>query len=87
MDDNLIVCRCEEITVKEIKDAVQSGLTTLAEIRKFTRAGMGLCQGRTCQKLVLGVLKECGLSLGAEDLPKPRPPVVPVTLGELADSE
>ncbi|HBN80615.1 MAG TPA: hypothetical protein DD433_04460, partial [Ruminococcaceae bacterium] len=47
-DDDLIICRCEEITKGEIRRAVHEGMWTLTEVKRFLRAGMGLCQGQTC---------------------------------------
>ena len=55
-DDNMIICRCEEITKGEIRRAVHDGMWTLTEIRRYLRAGMGLCQGQTCSKLVKGIV-------------------------------
>ncbi|MEA4932137.1 MAG: (2Fe-2S)-binding protein [Lawsonibacter sp.] len=55
-DDDMIICRCEEITKGEIRRAIHLGLYTVAEIRRFTRASMGLCQGSTCSKAVEGIL-------------------------------
>lgn len=51
-----IICRCEEITEEDILNAIKDGATTVDEIKKFTRAGMGLCQGRTCRKTVERIL-------------------------------
>lgn len=51
-DDDRIICRCEEITKGEIRQAVHDGMFTLTEIRRYLRTGMGLCQGQTCAKLV-----------------------------------
>ena len=47
-----LVCRCEEITEEEILQAIADGCTTVDEIKKRTRAGMGFCQGKTCRKLI-----------------------------------
>ena len=65
-DDDRIVCRCEEVTKGEIRRAVHDGMFTITEIRRYLRAGMGLCQGQTCAKLVkrivaqeLQVLRQC----------------------------
>ena len=55
-DDNLIICRCEEITKGEIRKAVHEGMFTMPEIRRYLRCGMGLCQGQTCAKLVKGIV-------------------------------
>jgi len=62
-DDDMIICRCEEITKGEIRKAVYEGMYTLTEIRRFLRAGMGLCQGQTCGTLVKRIVaKELGVS-------------------------
>ena len=55
-DDNLIICRCEEITKGEIRKAVHEGMFTMPEIRRYLRCGMGLCQGQTCAKLAKGIV-------------------------------
>ena len=55
-DDNMIICRCEEVTKGEIRRAVHDGMYTLADIRRSLRTGMGLCQGQTCSKLVRGIV-------------------------------
>ncbi|BCZ46641.1 proline dehydrogenase subunit delta [Clostridium gelidum] len=56
LDDNIIICRCEEITKGEIRRAVHDGMFTITEIRRYLRTGMGLCQGQTCGKLVNGIV-------------------------------
>ncbi len=55
-DDDLLICRCEEVTKGEIRQAVHAGMFTIEEIRRFLRSGMGLCQGQTCGKLVKGIV-------------------------------
>ncbi len=61
-DDDMIICRCEEITKGEIRRAVYDGMYTMAEIRRYLRCTMGLCQGQTCAKLVKGIVaKELGV--------------------------
>lgn len=62
-DDDVVICRCEEITKGEIRRAVHQGMMTMTEVKRFLRAGMGLCQGQTCARLVKGILaKELGVS-------------------------
>ena len=51
-DDDMLICRCEEVTKGENRKAVHEGMYTLTEIRRYLRTGMGLCQGQTCAKLV-----------------------------------
>ena len=55
-DDDMIICRCEEVTKGEIRKAVHEGLFTINEIRRYLRTGMGLCQGQTCSKLVKSIV-------------------------------
>ncbi|MBP1931724.1 (2Fe-2S)-binding protein [Ammoniphilus resinae] len=50
--DEMIICRCEEIPLKTIRKTVQEGACTIREVKLQTRAGMGICQGRTCRPLV-----------------------------------
>ncbi len=49
-DDDVIICRCEEITKGDIRKAVHEGMFTLTEIRRYLRVGMGLCQGQSCSR-------------------------------------
>lgn len=84
-EDDLIICRCEEITLGEIKEAVKLGMTTMNEIKRFTRAGMGLCQGKTCRHLVAGILSIETKQPPSELVPSTyRLPVRPVSLGILS---
>lgn len=55
-DDDILVCRCEEITKGEIRKAVHEGMFTIEELRRYLRSGMGLCQGQTCGKLVKSIV-------------------------------
>lgn len=55
-NDDMLVCRCEEVTKGEVRQAVHAGMFTIEEIRRYLRTGMGLCQGQTCGKLVKGIV-------------------------------
>ena len=46
--DSTIVCRCEEVTAGRLRAEIAGGAASLPALRKATRAGMGLCQGRFC---------------------------------------
>lgn len=52
-DDDLIICRCERVTLARLRRALNicdaHGINSL---KKQTRAGMGPCQGRTCARLL-----------------------------------
>lgn len=84
-DDETVVCRCEEIKAREIRNMARVGSPGPNQVKAFTRAGMGPCQGRQCGYTVTRILA------AAEDRPMQdvgfyhvRPPLKPVTLGELA---
>ena len=84
-DDDLIICRCEEITKGEIKEAVRNGMATLNGVKRVTRAGMGLCQGQTCQRLVTQILAgELGISPAHVEPTTARAPVRPLRLSVFA---
>lgn len=86
-EDDLVICRCEEITRGEIKTAIRNGIQTLNGIKRITRAGMGLCQGQTCQQLVTRILaEELGLSAAEIDPTTARGPVRPLRLEVFANS-
>ena len=84
-DDDIIVCRCEDVSLGEIRRAIREGATTMDEVRRITRAGMGPCQGRTCRLLIAGeIARATGVSV-AQVLPSTfRPPVKAVKMGDLA---
>lgn len=47
--DDLVVCRCENITAGELRRAVaDSGADEMNRLKALTRVGMGRCQGRMC---------------------------------------
>ncbi|MFT3950879.1 MAG: (2Fe-2S)-binding protein [Oscillospiraceae bacterium] len=87
-DDDIIVCRCEEITKGEIRRAVFDGMYTIAEIRRYTRAGMGLCQGQTCTKLVKAIVaRELGVNPAELEPAVGRAPMRPVEMQVLAKNK
>ncbi|HEY3425240.1 MAG TPA: (2Fe-2S)-binding protein, partial [Negativicutes bacterium] len=47
MSDATIICRCEDLTVDEIRTLIANGSHTIEEIKRSCRCGMGPCQGRT----------------------------------------
>ena len=85
--DNIIVCRCEDITLAEIRKAIADGYRTIDEIKRVTRAGMGPCQGRTCRTLIAQELsRHYKIPMGEILMPTFRPPVKPVKLGSFVTS-
>jgi NADPH-dependent 2,4-dienoyl-CoA reductase/sulfur reductase-like enzyme len=81
-----VLCRCEEITVGEVRRAAAEGATTVSAVRMVTRAGMGRCQGRMCGASIAELLaRELGQPIEMAGQVTPRPPVVPIPLDGLLD--
>lgn len=84
----MTVCRCEEITGAEIIAAIGEGARTLNDVKRRTRAGMGMCQGRWCSHAIAAIVAaETGQPMTALTPMTARPPVQPVLLGVLADTK
>ena len=70
-DDDIIVCRCEEITKGEIRRAIYDGMYTVNEVKRYIRPGMGLCQGLTCGRNVKEIIaRELGRRVDLRRLPQ-----------------
>ena len=83
--DATIVCRCEEITAGEIRSLARIGCPGPNQVKAASRTGMGPCQGRQCGYSVTRILSEAqGRSPADVGFFHVRPPLKPVTLGELA---
>ena len=84
LKDDMLVCRCEEVTVADVKKAIRDGARDVTSVKLRTRAGMGLCQGRTCEALVQQLLRqEAGVNPVEAAFSTPRTPQRPVTFGTL----
>jgi len=80
-----IVCRCEEITAKDIIDAVAIGATGPNQLKAYRRTGMGPCQGRQCGLTVTELMAQARAKTPQEiGYFRLRAPVKPITLAELA---
>ena len=84
LTDDLIVCRCERVTLAEIKAVIQSGVTDMNEIKALTRAGMGACGGKTCTSLIKRAFRELDIPMSAVTENVLRPLFVEVPLGVFA---
>lgn len=85
MDENTIICRCSDVTLKEVRDLIAEGYVTYDEIKRITRIGMGPCQGKTCGQLVLReIANATGQNMKDLNFQTNRPPIVGVKLGLIA---
>ncbi|PWE53703.1 FAD/NAD(P)-binding oxidoreductase [Metarhizobium album] len=83
--DQTVVCRCEELTAGEIRNVVRLGRRDPNQIKALTRVGMGPCQGRQCGYSVTQIVAaEERRQVSDVGFYRFRPPLKPITLGELA---
>jgi NAD(P)H-nitrite reductase large subunit len=76
-----LACRCEDVTVKDLEDAIARGYTDIESLKRYTGFGTGWCQGKACVALCARILVERG---GSAHWPiTPRPPAHPIALGAL----
>ncbi|GAB4189111.1 MAG: NAD(P)/FAD-dependent oxidoreductase [Thalassobaculales bacterium] len=83
--DEVTVCRCEGVTAGGLRAAVAQGARGPNQAKTFTRAGMGPCQGRLCGLTATAVIaRALDRSPADTGFYRIRPPLKPLTLGELA---
>jgi NADPH-dependent 2,4-dienoyl-CoA reductase/sulfur reductase-like enzyme len=83
--DEVLVCRCEEVTAGQIRAAARLSAPDPNAVKAATRCGMGPCQGRQCGYTVQALVAEVhGMPVKDVDFFNIRPPLKPVTLGEIA---
>jgi len=86
--DKTMICRCEDVLLEDVNRAIDEGYTSLEEIKRLLRCGMGPCQGRTCLMLIAQVLsRKTGKQITEMKFPTVRPPVRPVPLAVFAASK
>jgi len=84
-EDDTVVCRCENVTVGEIREVIRQGAHDPNEIKIITRSGMGPCQGRMCGSAINEILaSELEASPAEVGYLTIRPPLKGVPLGEIA---
>lgn len=79
------VCLCEDVTEKDLAEAVREGFDHIETLKRYTTLTMGPCQGKMCHSSSIGVCAALlGRSLPETGTTTARPPVKPVPLGVLA---
>lgn len=81
--EDTVVCRCEEVTAGQLREAVELGAADVRTAKLLSRVGMGWCQGRVC-----GYAASCLVARwsGARYDPSgvaERPVAVPLPIGSL----
>ncbi|MFA5140774.1 MAG: FAD-dependent oxidoreductase [Elusimicrobiota bacterium] len=63
VEDDAIICRCERVTAREIRELIRAGSRDINEIKAVTRAGMGACGSKTCNSLIKTLFRQQGVRL------------------------
>ena len=87
MTDDTIACRCERVTVGEIRERIREGMRDINEIKTVTRAGMGACGGKTCTSIIHFLFRQEGIPVEEITPPVDRPLFVEVPLGVFCGTE
>lgn len=88
LDGDTTVCRCEEVTAETIGACIEDGCYSTKAVKDWTRAGMGLCQGRMCRSMISELIAQHRkVSPGSVPFPHVRPPIKPVPVSALLHPE
>lgn len=85
-DDDVLICRCEEITAGQIREAIAQGARHPAQIKGKTRAGMGPCQGRMCAATITEMIaNHCAIDIKDVGSLRVRTPLKPLSIAQYAN--
>lgn len=85
--NNVIICRCEDVSLEDLHKAFEEGYTTIEDLKRILRVGMGPCQGNTCMLLVQRELAKY-LNKPLKEIPihKVRPLITGVKLKSIVEN-
>lgn len=86
-EDETIVCRCERVTVGEIRKWIQAGVKDFNELKALTKVGMGACGAKTCNPLISKIFQEEGISSEEYTPGTKRPLFIEVPMGIFAKAK
>lgn len=79
------VCLCEDVTEKDICDAIAEGYSNIETLKRYSTISMGPCQGKMCQSTSIALCaRQNGVSIVETGVTTARPPEHPLPLGVLA---
>ena len=85
-NNETVICRCESVKLESILPVLESTVDP-SVVKAYTRCGMGLCQGRNCQRQISALLaKKQNIPISQILQATPRFPTKPISLGQIADS-
>jgi len=81
----VIVCRCEDVTLKDVRHSIALGYADIEEVKRYTGFGTGPCQGKECHALIAALIAaESGRPPSAIEPFTARSPISPTPLRLLA---
>lgn len=80
IQEDTVVCRCEETTAEDLISAIRMNHKSLNSIKKRTRLGMGPCQGKTCEAIAVEMGLRAGVPLSELGHLTIRPPITPIPM-------
>lgn len=57
-DNNVLVCRCMEVSEQSVREAIRQGANTVDAVKRATMTGMGLCQSKICFNIIARLISE-----------------------------
>ncbi|MGF6149953.1 FAD-dependent oxidoreductase [Pseudomonas fluorescens] len=85
--DELIICRCEEVSAGEVRTVVDEGHWELNRVKAQCRVGMGRCQGRMCGAAAAEIVAQrSGRALASVGRLRGQAPIKPLPFGVEVES-
>ncbi|MFO7886112.1 MAG: FAD-dependent oxidoreductase [Desulfobacteraceae bacterium] len=84
LPDEAVICRCERVTLGEIRAAIRDGVRDINQLKAINRAGMGACGSKTCRPMLWKIFRDEGIDLKEVTDRVDRPLFVEVPLGTFA---
>jgi sarcosine oxidase subunit alpha len=82
--DDIIICRCERVSVGEVRKWIRYGVRDFNELKALTQVGMGACGGKTCTPLICRIFQEEGVKIEDITPGTMRPLFMEVSMGAFA---
>ena len=80
LTEETVICRCEDVTLKEINDSIKIGAKDINQLKSWTRCGMGPCQGRTCEDTISRIMSKYSGNREAVGVLTRRFPLKPINM-------
>lgn len=88
MSDKTLVCRCEDLTLSEVEEAMDDGYLGFEDLKRSIGIATGPCQGKACVAACIQLIADRrGIDPSEVDVMTFRPPARPVSLATLAQED